>query len=102
MAAPDPTSAGRCDPKLQLTWQRVDARLAPCLDLELVCGVPGLQGTDRGPRAHLGTGCEPASGANFSAPRSVILNFLLCNRRRVPGGAGAGGLGAPTINAKRR
>jgi hypothetical protein len=38
MAAPEPTSAGRCGPKLQLAWQRVDARPAPCLDLELVCG----------------------------------------------------------------
>jgi hypothetical protein len=38
VAAPKPTSAGRCGPKLQLTWQRVDARLAPYLDLELVCG----------------------------------------------------------------
>jgi hypothetical protein len=25
VAAPEPTSAGRCGPKLQLTWQRVDA-----------------------------------------------------------------------------
>jgi hypothetical protein len=41
-----PTFAGRCDPKLQLAWQHVDARLAPCLNLELVCGVPGLQGAD--------------------------------------------------------
>jgi hypothetical protein len=38
MAALELTSAGRCGPKLQLTWQRVDARPAPCLDLELVCG----------------------------------------------------------------
>jgi hypothetical protein len=38
MAAPEPTSAGRCGLNLQLTWQRVDARPAPCLDLELVCG----------------------------------------------------------------
>jgi hypothetical protein len=37
VAAPEPTSAGRCGPKLQLAWQRVDARPAPCLDLELVC-----------------------------------------------------------------
>jgi hypothetical protein len=34
--APEPTSAGRCGPKLQLTWQRVDVCPAPCLDLELV------------------------------------------------------------------
>jgi hypothetical protein len=38
VVAPEPTSAGRCGPKLQLTWQRVNARPAPCLDLELVCG----------------------------------------------------------------
>jgi hypothetical protein len=37
MMAPDPTSAGRCDPKLQLTWQRVDAHTDPYLDLDLVC-----------------------------------------------------------------
>jgi hypothetical protein len=29
----------RCGPKLQLTWQCVDACPAPCLNLELVCGV---------------------------------------------------------------
>jgi hypothetical protein len=45
----EPTSVVRCDPKLQLVWQRVDACPAPCLDLELVCGVPDLQGADRGP-----------------------------------------------------
>jgi hypothetical protein len=38
MVAPEPTSAGRCGPKLQLMWQCMDARPAPCLDLELVCG----------------------------------------------------------------
>jgi hypothetical protein len=38
VVAPEPTSAVRCVLKLQLTWQRVDARPAPCLDLELVCG----------------------------------------------------------------
>jgi hypothetical protein len=37
VAAPEPTSAGRCGPKIQLAWQREDARPAPCLDLELVC-----------------------------------------------------------------
>jgi hypothetical protein len=28
------------------TWARVSARLTLCLDLELVHGVPSLQGTD--------------------------------------------------------
>jgi hypothetical protein len=47
MAALKPTSVGRCGPKLQLTWQRVDACHVLCLDLELVCEVPGLQGVDK-------------------------------------------------------
>jgi hypothetical protein len=38
VAAPVPTSAGRQGPELQLAWQRVYTRSAPCLDLELVCG----------------------------------------------------------------
>jgi hypothetical protein len=38
VTALEPTSVVRCGLKLQLTWQRVDARPAPCLDLELVCG----------------------------------------------------------------
>jgi hypothetical protein len=38
VVAPEPTSVGRCSPKLQLTWHRVDAHPAPYLDLELVCG----------------------------------------------------------------
>jgi hypothetical protein len=46
VVASKPTSAGRCGPKLQLMWQHVDARPASCLNLELVCGVTGLQGTD--------------------------------------------------------
>jgi hypothetical protein len=37
--APEPTSsAGKCSLKLQHTWQHVDARPTPCLNLELVCG----------------------------------------------------------------
>jgi hypothetical protein len=38
MVALEPTSAGRCGPKLQLMWQHMNARPTPCLDLELVCG----------------------------------------------------------------
>jgi hypothetical protein len=38
VAAPKPTSAGMYGPKIQLMWQRVDARPAPYLDLELICG----------------------------------------------------------------
>jgi hypothetical protein len=32
---------------IQLAWQRVDARPASCLDLELVCGGTRSQGADR-------------------------------------------------------
>jgi hypothetical protein len=55
-------------------WQYV---LLLILELSLYTGVPSLQGTDSGPRAHLGGGCEPAGGAKFLAPRSIILNFSL-------------------------
>jgi hypothetical protein len=40
VAASEPTSAGRYNPKLQHTWQRVDAQSAHYLDLELICGYP--------------------------------------------------------------
>jgi hypothetical protein len=36
--ASEPTSAGRCGPKLQFMLQRVDAHPATCPDLELICG----------------------------------------------------------------
>jgi hypothetical protein len=56
--APELTSVVRCGPKLQRMWQHMDARSAPCLDLELICGVSDLQGTDNnvawcGMKAHL-------------------------------------------------
>jgi hypothetical protein len=85
VAALEPTIAGRCGLKLQLMWQRVDTRPAPCLDLDLVWGVPGLQGDYRGPWAHLGRGYKPVGGVNFLAPPSIILIFLLGSRRRVLG-----------------
>jgi hypothetical protein len=77
VVAPDPTSVGRCGLKLQLAWQCVDARPAPCLHLELVCGVTRSLGCRQRPWAHLGRGCEPVGGANFLTPRLVILIFLL-------------------------
>jgi hypothetical protein len=117
--------AGRCGLKLQFTWQCVDARHAPCLDLELVYGVPGLQGANRGPRAHLERGCEPTGGPIFGVPLSylelfswqstagpwelpelVIQECPTSTLRNInggpPGGAEAEGPGAPTINAKKR
>jgi hypothetical protein len=38
VVAPELTSVGKCGPKLQLMWQRVDAHLAPYLNLEPICG----------------------------------------------------------------
>jgi hypothetical protein len=40
VVAPEPTSTGRYDLKLQLTWQHVDVRYTPYLNLELICGYP--------------------------------------------------------------
>jgi hypothetical protein len=101
VAAPEPTSTGRCGPKLQLMWQRVDARPAPCLGLELVCGGTRSSGCRQRPpgppRERLRT---HRRGQFFGAPLGYLI-FLLGSRRRTPGGAGAGGPGAPTINAKK-
>jgi hypothetical protein len=47
------------------------------LTQSLYVGIPDLQGTGSGPRAHLERDYEPAGGANSSKPHSVILNFLL-------------------------
>jgi hypothetical protein len=95
------------------------------LTYSLYARVPGIQGIDRGPRSHLGRGYEPTGWANSSVPHSIILNFLLGSRHAgpqevpelevwerplstlrtidggPPGGAEAGGPGAPTINAKK-
>jgi hypothetical protein len=53
VVASEPTSAGRCGLKLQLTWQGVDARPASCLDLELVCGDTRSSGYRHGGRPNL-------------------------------------------------
>jgi hypothetical protein len=37
----------------------------------LYAGVPGPQGTDSGPRAHPGRGCEPTGVANILSSRSL-------------------------------
>jgi hypothetical protein len=43
-------------------WEYVSARLALHLDLELVRGVPGLQGTDGGPEPNSGEAVNPWVG----------------------------------------
>jgi hypothetical protein len=110
VAAPEPTSAGRCGLKLQLVCKRVDAHLAPYLDLELLCGGTRPSGCRQRLRAHLVRGCEPVGGTNFSTPRSVILSFYsavngaptinMKTSTMAPGGAGAEGPGASTTNVK--
>jgi hypothetical protein len=45
------------------------------LSLSLYTEVPGQQGTDSGPRTHLGKGNKPIGGATISLPRMAILNF---------------------------
>jgi hypothetical protein len=76
VAALEPSRAARQGPELRGMWQYV---LFLVLDLSVYVGVPGLQGTDSGPRAHLGRGCEPAGGANTSFPRSAFLKLDLDN-----------------------
>jgi hypothetical protein len=47
VAAPELPRAGTQELGPRNTWARVSARLAICLDLELVYGVPGLHGKDK-------------------------------------------------------
>jgi hypothetical protein len=42
VVVPEPTSTDRCNLKLQLTWQCVNAHPTSYLNLELECGVPDL------------------------------------------------------------
>jgi hypothetical protein len=111
VVAPEPTSTGRCGPKLQLAWQRVDARSTPCLDLELVCGGTRSSRCRQRPPSPPREMLRTRRWANFSAPCSVILMFLLSSRQRAyhqrenidvgpPGGAVVEGPGVPTINIK--
>jgi hypothetical protein len=47
------------------------------LTWNLYAGVPGLQGTDSGPRAHLGRGSEPTGGGNISFPALLFGTLYL-------------------------
>jgi hypothetical protein len=74
VAAPKPSSVGRRGSELRDTWQHILLLvLASCL----YAGVPSLQGTDSGSRAHLRRGNEFAGGAITSPSRLDILNFYL-------------------------
>jgi hypothetical protein len=118
VVALDPTSVGRCGSKLQLTWQHVNARHPPCLDLELICGGTPPSGYRRRPpgppRERLRT---RRWGQLFGAPLGYLKLFTwqsMAGPRQVPelevrerppstlrnvddgplGGAGAGDPGA--------
>jgi hypothetical protein len=62
------------------TWRYAAARLVSGPGLEHACGVPGLQGTDSGPRTHLGRGREPTSGANISFSPHIFSVFRQLER----------------------
>jgi hypothetical protein len=64
VAAPEPTSARRHGPKLQFTWQRVDARPALCLDLELVCGGTRSSGCQQSRYPFIGWGWRGGEGSS--------------------------------------
>jgi hypothetical protein len=123
VAAPNLTSAGRCQLKLQLTWQRVDARPAPYLDLELVCGgirSSGCRQRPSGPPQERLRTCrwgqffgtslgylDLFTRQSTASPQEVPeLKFrerpplMRKHRRQASGGARAEGTGATTINVK--
>jgi hypothetical protein len=78
VAAPETTSAGRCGPKLQLAWQRVDARPARCLDLELVCGGTWSSGCRQYSFPHRGSlrGREVFNKAELLYPKALISALI--------------------------
>jgi hypothetical protein len=92
VVAPKPTSVGKCGPKLQLAWQRVDARPTPCFDLELVCGGTCSSGCRQAPHhraplapracpqhrlVKLGNGIPPSSSSTTST--SAVAAFSGCS-----------------------
>jgi hypothetical protein len=88
----------------------LDACPTPCLNLELVSGVPGLKGADRGLGPTSGEAVNPHVGPIFRRTLGYLI-FLLDSRRRAHhqhgnigggplGGAGVEGPGAPTTNMK--
>jgi hypothetical protein len=74
VVASEPTSAGRCGPKLQLVWQHMDARLVRCLDLELVCG--GIRSSEcrqtPRPRSERWPWCTSSSRSRCGKKMSIL------------------------------
>jgi hypothetical protein len=58
-----------------------DLHVSPfVLTWNLYAGVPGLQGTDSGPRAHLKRGSEPVVGPTSLFPRCFLELYILVLR----------------------
>jgi hypothetical protein len=68
----EPSHLGSRDLELRDTWRRVDARPPLVLTWSLYEGIPGLQGTDSGPWAHLRGSYEPTGRANIFLPVLLI------------------------------
>jgi hypothetical protein len=96
------TSIGRRGPELQGMWQRVDARPAPCLDLNLVCRGTRSAGYRQRPPGPPRERLRTRRWGQFFGALSVILTFYSAVNGGPPGGAEAEDPGAPTINAKKR
>jgi hypothetical protein len=75
-AVPELPQAGRWESEPWDTRPRAPA-LNFVLNWSLYVGVPGPQGTDSGPRAHPGRGCEPVGGANILFPCSLSESCTL-------------------------
>jgi hypothetical protein len=85
VVVPEPTSAERCGPKLQLAWQRVNARPAPCLDLELVCGGTRSSGCRQRPPGPPQERLRTRRwGQFFSAPLGYLDVFTRSSTARPP------------------
>jgi hypothetical protein len=68
VAAPELPRVGTRELGPRDIWTRVSARLALCLDLELIRGGTQSVGYRQWPWAHLERGSEPAGGANIFFP----------------------------------
>jgi hypothetical protein len=72
MVALEPSQCRRRVSEPRDTWQHATACLVTGLNLEHVCGVLGLLGTDSGPRSHLRGGSELVGGANIFLPTHLL------------------------------
>jgi hypothetical protein len=74
VATPELSCARRREPEPWGTWAYVPI-VSFILTWSLYPGVTGRQGTNSGPQAHLGRGCEPVGGASILS-RADFLSFV--------------------------